>query len=136
MSLPEDPSAPTDALEAAWIRLRDQWDDEDAHRKYIALASSTGRLPDAGRRYRQARDKAATPAERAVAEAQLARIVATAMTVMEGERTPPVGKNHSILWIAFALMMVMMATAAYVLTATRSSNPTPSQAGHESADEP
>jgi hypothetical protein len=42
-----------DPIETAWrALLESKWDDEDAHRRFVGLAATLSRLPDAAARYR------------------------------------------------------------------------------------
>lgn len=79
-----------DPLERAWDSLESRWEDPQAHRAYVNLASSLGRLPDAAKRYRALK---ADPARGAVAAQGIELILAAAMSQMTastvGARPPP-----------------------------------------------
>ena len=112
--LPQDAPGSA-ALEETWAKVVARWDDDEAHRKFISLAASLSQLPEAGKRYREARDRAPSPEYRKVAESQLDRLFVTAMAVMQAARTPPVEKKQTLRWVAFALMMLMILAATYLM---------------------
>ncbi|MBW2460321.1 MAG: hypothetical protein JRH11_01660, partial [Deltaproteobacteria bacterium] len=45
-----------DPIDVAWNEVEGAWDDRDAHKRFVALCQSLGRLPEAGRRYREVRE--------------------------------------------------------------------------------
>lgn len=96
-------SGPTDALDAAWQSLRAHWDDEAKHKAFVALASSLARLPDAGRRYR---DAAGDPALRERAEKGKQLVLALAMATVETlPRTERASKGALIAPVAALLLL-------------------------------
>lgn len=44
----------------AWSRVEAAWEDDDEHRRFVALCVALERLPEAGQRYRKIRDRDAT----------------------------------------------------------------------------
>ena len=90
----------SDPLEAAWQALLDAWPEEGAHRKFLALAETLDRLPDAGSRYRGIKDealRAGDTARAAEAEAGIERLITRAMGRMELHRQPPDPKPRRIV---------------------------------------
>lgn len=74
-----------DAVHAAWEAAA--WEDDEAHRKFIALCSSLGRLDLAGKLYRQIKES--DPARAEVAEQRIEKLIAQAMSTMEFTREVP-----------------------------------------------
>lgn len=102
-----------DALEAAWARAEAEWDDDDAHRKFIALCAGFGRLDAAGGRYRAVRESDPERAE--VAKKQIDRIVAHAMATLQVTRTEPSERpRRSLLLAALVLMIGLLSIALWV----------------------
>jgi len=45
-----------DPIEVSWAAVEARWNEDQAHRSFITLASTLGRLADAGAKYRVVRD--------------------------------------------------------------------------------
>lgn len=113
---PVDPARASDpSIEAAWQQVRADWDDEEAHRRFRALCAAVGRLPEAGRRYREVRERDPDPARRAAAERHIDALLALATSTLEHLRTPPrdlAGQRRGLflaaLLVATALVIVAM----------------------------
>lgn len=97
-----------DPLIVAFERLEREWDDEEAHKRFIGLAFSLERLPDAAGRYRVIRDHQSDRSE--VASRQIDRIMALAMQSLELHRSPPPKERPR--WLNVAAVAV---TAALVM---------------------
>lgn len=94
-----------DAVEVAWAKLEASWSDDDAHKAFIGLCLSLGRLPDAGKRYRAV---VAEQAERAEsAQKRIDAILTIAMRSMELVRTEPSDEPKRRL-LAFALVFSVL----------------------------
>lgn len=107
------PMQPTDPVADAWRRLLEQWDDDDAHCKFIGLCATMDRLPDAGRLYREVRESDGE--RRAIAEKQIDRLLAHAMQSLEAHRTePPKRSPRTLLLIAVLVMLGMIAAASWL----------------------
>ncbi len=106
---PPSPSAEPlgDTLDTSWARLAESWDDDDAHRAFVGLASTLGRLADAARLYRAVRD--ANDGRRPKAEKQLGAITLVAFEQLKvtGARTPAASRKATQvvgMLIAFAFI--------------------------------
>ena len=107
------PMKPSDPVVDAWQRLLGQWDDDEAHRRFIGLCATMNRLPDAGRLYREVRETDA--ARRPVAQKQIDRLLAHAMQSLEAHRTePPKRSPRALLLIAILTMLAMIAAASWL----------------------
>ena len=101
------------ALEAAWARVEEAWDDEDAHRKFKALAASLGRLDFAGTRYRGVRD--GDPERADVAQREIDRLVALAMSQLEVTRSAePKSGRRIVNLLAVAVVLGLLLSALWV----------------------
>ena len=100
-----------DDLAAEWARVEAAWDDPQAHRRYVTVCGATGRLAYAGRRYRQV--QASDPERRALAEAQIDRILALAMERLAVEKTPAQRPElrQRVRWLAFAVGLGLIGSA-------------------------
>lgn len=103
----------TPALEAAWAKVEQSWDDPTAHDKLVGLCASLGRLEFAGRRYREVRER--DPERAARAQQSIDRIVALAMQTLELHRDPAPPSPKRILFpVALLLVTALVGTAIWV----------------------
>lgn len=105
-----------DPIEDAWANLQEHWDDAESHRRFIALCATLGRLPEAGRRYREVRD--GDPARRETAERQIDRLLAFAMQSLETARTPPPDTTRArriLLIVSFVLTVTMIGLTSWLV---------------------
>jgi len=102
-----------DPLEAAWRRAEEAWDDDEVHRKFVALCVALGRLEVAGRRYRTIRDT--DPARRAVAEQRIEWVIAQAMATLELTKTDPDPRpRRRLFWVALLVAATLVGAALWV----------------------
>lgn len=100
-----------DPIDAAWRQLEAQWDDEAAHKKFLALCAASDRLAEAGRRYREVSE--GDPARADVAAAQIDRLLGLAMQNLQALKTEPnprSGKTVMFL-IALGVSLALVVTA-------------------------
>ncbi|MFT3921262.1 MAG: hypothetical protein QM778_01880 [Myxococcales bacterium] len=95
------PQEPLDPIESAWAELEANWDDDQAHRRFIALCVTQGALPTAGQRYRHVRDS--DPSRSQVASRQIEAVMAAALSTLDLSRSPPPKGRQRLQWIAFGL---------------------------------
>lgn len=113
MSSPTTDANVDDALEAAWARVEEAWDDPSSHDKLIALCASLGRLDFAGGRYRTIREREPERAERA--QKSIDRVVVLAMQTLELHRDPlPPSPKRVLLPVALLLVVTLVGTAVWV----------------------
>lgn len=105
-----------DPVEVAWARVRADFQDDARHKQFIALAQSLGRMPEAGRRYREVLSTSADEAERAQAQRQIDRLLAAAMASMASLKAPAdVGRTRlMLLWVASAVMLALIAGVTFL----------------------
>lgn len=97
----------------AWAELEADWGDEAAHKKFLTLCQAMDRLAEAGRRYREVRERDPERAE--VAAAQIDRLLGLAMQNLEVLKTEPTkrsGKTVMFL-IALGVSMALVVTALW-----------------------
>jgi hypothetical protein len=103
-------------LEREWERLLGSWDDADAHKRFLVLAESTGRLAFAGTRYRSVKEsKESTPERRAEAEKRIGEILVRAVAQMKVERPEPAVARSRVEWIAYGISAALIAAALWQL---------------------
>jgi hypothetical protein len=102
------PVSDADPIDTAWQGVEAAWNDESRHRAFVGLCLALGRLPDAGRRYREVRDR--DPGRRAEAERQIDRVLAVALQQLElGRSAPPPARRLGLTIVAAVLSTVMIA---------------------------
>lgn len=105
-----------DALEAAWETVLKGWDDDESHRKFIALCQSFQRLDFAGTHYREiANDE--KDDRQPVAKKQIDRILAAAMATLETTKTEPspAPRRKVVLFaLVMATALIMLAIWVYI----------------------
>lgn len=113
--LPSEPELPV-TLAKAWEAVRAEWDHDARHSAFIELCAQQQHLPDAGALYRGVKEREPERAE--VAEKQLQRIMARALTMLAQHAPPPVapGARRLVLLAAVLLAAVLMGSAAMAAT--------------------
>ena len=59
------PWAAVDPVDEAWGRVEQAWGDAEEHRRFVGVCMALDRLPEAGRRYREVRERDPSRAESA-----------------------------------------------------------------------
>ena len=98
------------ALEALWKQVVDNWDDDKPHGAFLEHCRVNDRLVEAAVRYRGMKGD---HARGAVAEKKLQTIAALALTRLEVERSPAVGKSRN--WGAYVLIAIFLLGSAGLL---------------------
>jgi len=86
-----------DPYELAWRELEARWTEEAAHRRFIAFCAAQGALAEAGRRYRELRER--DPARSEEAKRRLDAVLSAAMQSMELARTHKPPKPKRMHWV-------------------------------------
>lgn len=103
-----------DHLERAWEDALASWDDDAAHERFLVIADATGRLVEAGKRYREIRDR--DPARRAAAEKRIDALLAKAVAhMMAVEKSEPAKTRSRLEWIALGVSAALIAAALWQL---------------------
>lgn len=97
----DDDPLPSPSLAPAWEHVLRDWNDEVAHRKFLALCSATDRLAEAGRCYRTVRDNDPERAE--MASRQIDELLSLAMQNLAVLKTKPRRRTRKTLMFLFAL---------------------------------
>lgn len=104
-----------DPLEEAFAAALATWDDDEAHQRYLAMAQALGRLPEAGRRYREIKES--DPVRAPGAQKRLDSLLALALADL-AQRRPArdVRPQQRMFWVALGVALMLAATALYELT--------------------
>ncbi|MFO0624509.1 MAG: hypothetical protein U0325_02750 [Polyangiales bacterium] len=107
-------SDPPDPLDTAWHELSANWDAEERHRSFVALAAALDRLPEAASRYRALRDD---PERGAGARRGLEKVLGAAMARLSAERreAPPARSNYLLALTALGCLWIGTLVIARIL---------------------
>ncbi|MDH5493419.1 MAG: hypothetical protein OEY14_15810 [Myxococcales bacterium] len=97
-------------LDEAWARLEAEWGAPQAHRRFVALCASLGRLAEAGARYRVVR--MGDPERREQAEEGIEIVLEHAMRSLSQIRTEPSRRG-----VERAQLLALLIGSAFVFTA-------------------
>jgi hypothetical protein len=100
-----------DPFEHAWAELQAHWDEDRAHRKFIAFCAAQGALSEAGKRYRAVRDGDESRA--ADAKKRIDAVLASAMQSMEGLRTARPRRTGRLKALALGMCVCMALGALF-----------------------
>ncbi|MDQ3036402.1 MAG: hypothetical protein M3Y87_28650 [Myxococcota bacterium] len=101
-----------DELEQAWADVLGAWDDEGTHARFLALVGAMGRHAEAGRRYREVKER--DPARRAVADRRIEEILQHAVAnVLLTTRAEPAPARRRLEWIALGVSTALIAAALW-----------------------
>ncbi len=114
-SAPEPGPKPAglDPIDAAWARLLERWDEEEAHEAFLALCAASGRLAEAGRRYRSVRE-GSDPKRAEEAARRIERLLVLAASSLRADRTDAETARRR----AHLLLTLLAATIFSVLVGT------------------
>lgn len=96
------------ALEA-WEKLLVTWDDDEAHRRFIALCAALGDLAFAGGQYRQVIEL--HDQREAAAKRHVDAVIAAAAVQLAQHQPAPVNYTRPLTIIAFVISAVLIAFA-------------------------
>ncbi len=98
-----------DPIELAWTEVEAAWNQPEAHKRFLLVCDSVGRLAEAGRRYRQVKES--DPERRAMAEKQIDALLGLAMTRVKADKTEPRKGRSRVEWIGIGLAVVLLSVA-------------------------
>ncbi len=95
------------SFDILWQHVLDHWDEEAAHRAFLAHAQMAAQLPEAATRYRAE----STKREREeMAKRQLEAVTRLALVQLEVSRSrPPPPRRRMALWVPLVLLVAGMA---------------------------
>lgn len=101
--------------EALWERVAADWTAEGPHRAFLEHCTRADLLPEAARRYREAKEaNEADEALRALFDRRLAAIATLAIASLDARRTPP-RPPRSRAWLILAAALVSVGSGAILL---------------------
>ncbi len=104
-----------DPIDEAWARVEAEWGNAEAHRRFVAVCVSLDRLSEAGKHYREVRER--DPLRREEASKQIDKLIALATQQLEDTRIMPAAVEHkrTLQWVAFAIMLGLMGVGAWLM---------------------
>jgi hypothetical protein len=99
-----------EVIQSAWDALTASWDSDDAHRKFLALCESFGRLDAAGLLYRKVAESTEPQAEDA--RKRIDQLMVRAMANVQALRKEPNGRPRSLVFLLGVVLVVVLMTFA------------------------
>ena len=107
------------AVEEAWAKLQRDWDNAEAHRRFIVLCSSHEALAEASRLYRSVRD--ADPGRSEEAKRCLDAVKLAALEQLSrARRRTPANKRSRTMWLMVGACGFVVVYALLTLLRVRS----------------
>lgn len=107
-------SVADESLEEAWTLVEEGWEDDGAHKRFIALCDAVGRLDEAGARYRavqESDEKRAPEAKR-----RIDQIVVRALATLQAQRLdPPDRPRRTLFWVAVFVFLAICLTTMWMI---------------------
>lgn len=93
-----------DTLEDAWSAVDEAWDDDDVHKRFIAVCDALGRLDEAGARYRAIRES--DPERADEAKRRIDQIVTRALATLQSQRVEPTdAPRRRLFWVSVVVFL-------------------------------
>jgi len=104
-----------DPVDEAWGKVEDAWGDAEAHRRFVGVCIALDRLPEAGRRYREVRER--DPSRAQAAEGHIEGLLVLATQQLQDTRVAPSTPAHkrTLTWAAFLIMLSLMGAGAWLV---------------------
>jgi hypothetical protein len=104
-----------DPIDEAWGKVEGDWENEDAHRRFIGVCVALDQLPEAGRRYREVRES--DPARHDDAARHIDQLISLAAQQLQDTRVAPssVDQKRTLTWVAFTIMLALMGAGVWLL---------------------
>ena len=104
-----------DPIDEAWGRVEADWEDEEAHRRFVGVCVALERLPEAGKRYRAVREQ--DPARSDAASRHIDKLILLATQQLQDTRAVPSTARHkrTLTWLAFLIMLLLMGAGIWLL---------------------
>lgn len=114
----DDDSYLASELRAAWEAVESDWENDDAHKRFLALCAASERLAVAGQRYRRVLDT--DPTRAAGAERRMQTLLTLATEQLLRHKTPPAEKGTPRLTlVAIGVAAVIIGMTLWQLTRLR-----------------
>ena len=108
------PPSDDDPLETAWVRVVENWNDADCHRRLVALAATLQRLPEVGQHYRHVRDNDPDPKRREEARTHIDRLFSVALKNLKVAKPLPAARARYVLFLLAASVVAVLLTATFL----------------------
>jgi len=100
-------------LDQAWSAVIADWHDELAHKRFIALCLSVGRLDYAGGQYREVSET--DPNKREEAQRRISDIIAASAEILFRQKSEKPRKQTKLLMVALGVSLSMIGYSLWLL---------------------
>ncbi len=103
-----------ETLEEAWAAVDEGWDDDDAHKRFIAVCDAIGRLDEAGARYRAVKESEPERAEEA--QRRIDQVVTRALLTLQSQRVEPSDEpRRRLFWVSVVVFLAILLTTMWMI---------------------
>jgi hypothetical protein len=103
-----------DSLEDAWVAVEEGWDDDDVHKRFIAVCDAIGRLDEAGARYRAVKES--DPARAEEARRRIDQIVVRALATLQSQRVEPSDEpRRRLFWASVLVFLAILLSTMWMI---------------------
>lgn len=103
-----------ETLEEAWSETLERWDDDDAHKRFIAVCDAIGRLDEAGARYRAVKESDPERAEQA--DRRIDQVVGRALATLQSKRVEPSDEpRRRLFWVSVVLFLAILLSTMWMI---------------------
>jgi len=100
-------------LDRVWSEVIADWHDEHAHKRFIAVCLSVGRLDYAGGRYRKISDD--DPSKREEAQRRISDIIAASTEILYREKSEKPRRQTKLFFVALGVSLSMIGYSLWLL---------------------
>ena len=103
-----------DPIDEAWGHVEAEWSEDEPHRRFLAVCVALDQLPEAGRRYREVRDR--DPRRSEEASKRIESLIALASQQLSNNRSQPATARtkRTLRWVAFLIMLILMGSVVWL----------------------
>jgi len=103
-----------ETLEDAWTAVDEDWEDDDVHKRFIAVCDALGRLDEAGARYRAMKESDPERAEEA--ERRIGQILTRALATLQSQRVEPTdAPRRRLFWVSTVVFLAIVLSTMWMI---------------------
>jgi len=103
-----------ETLEEAWAEALESWDEDDAHKRFIAVCDAIGRLDEAGARYRAVKES--DPERAQEADRRIDQVLGRALATLQSKRVEPSEEpRRRLFWVSVVLFLAILLSTMWMI---------------------